>query len=322
MRLSAKSFAKRIAFAALGSAPVVKWRLSQAWGSSRLTILSFHRVAPNDRSSYPPLEPRLFDEAMAFCRKHFTILTFGDLGDFKPATKPPLIVSFDDGYRDFIEYSVPILRRHGVRCNHNIIPACVQSGLPPLNVHAQDYVGRAPRSLLAKLAVPGFGPIDPERDREALGRRISAYLKAKPIAEQKRLAAELISQFREFEGFSPTAMMTLDDIRSIADEHELGAHSFEHASLDVESDDYVRKDARACRSWFRDELRLTTDIYALPNGAARSDTSEILKAEGFRHILLTGEHYSRLSTDEHPRFTMDGSSRAEIRYRATGFVRH
>jgi hypothetical protein len=119
-----------------------------------------------------------------------------------------------------------------------------------------------------------------------------------------------------------TPMISVEDARSIAHEVELGAHSFEHASLSLESDSYIRDDAEKCRKFFNEELCAKTDIYALPNGDGAARATPILKAAGYHHILLTDEKHSSPERHEHPRFTMEGTSSAEIRFRSTGFVRN
>lgn len=315
------SLFKSIAFAILGSSASLRWRLSKLASSDRLTIANFHRVGPDDGSAYRPLPSDLFDDVVAFLRQKFTIVTFADLADFRRNGKPPMIISFDDGYLDFAEHAAPILERHGIRCNHNLIPACIETGLPPLNVHIQDFVGKAPDKLLAEFHVPGFSSINPGESRERLGNRLSAFLKNKPMTEQKALRQALIPQTERMDGFRPTRMMNRADVKGIGASHALGAHSFEHATLSFEDDDYVRKDAKACMDYFWDTLGITTDIYALPNGECRPPQLDIIRAAGFRHILFVGENYSTVPAVNHPRFSMYGDSRHELRFRATGFRR-
>ena len=312
---------KRLFFAAAGSAPVIAARLRKLRSGTVLTILNFHRVAPDDRSSYPPLEPQLFEEVVRFCRREFEPVTFGELDGYRGGASPAVILSFDDGYRDFAEHAMPILRRYGVRVNHNIIPAAVESGLPPLNVHVQDFIGRAPSAVLAAFAVPGLDALNLREPRERLGSQVSSFIKSKPMAEQKLLADVLLPQMRALDGFAPTPMMSLSEVREAAAQHEIGAHSMEHATLSAESDDYVREDARACQQWFRERFGLEPDVYALPNGAGTERTAAILRAEGYRHILWTGERRSELGAADHPRFTITGSSKNEVRFRATGWER-
>ena len=318
----AKLLAKRLFFEVASSPPAIAHKLRRLRKNGRLTILNFHRVGPDDGSTYAPLSPAVFEDTIRFCQQNFAILTFGELADFATKSgKPPAIISFDDGYQDFAEFAAPILNRHGVRCNINLIPACLETGLPPLNVQAQDFIGQASASALSSLEVPGFA-LAAGKERGELGRRLSNFIKQKPIAEQKTLARILRPQFEAERRFAPAPMMSVETARKVCEPYEIGAHSFEHATLSCESDDYVRKDAEECAAYFRENFGRATDIYAVPNGGFRANFRHILEEAGFRHILLTGDDYSQADSHLHPRFGMYGENSAELRYRATGFVRH
>ena len=99
------------------------------------------------------------------------------------------MLSFDDGYKDFIEVAVPLLEKRRIRVNHNVVPGCVESGRPPMNVELQDFIASAPAALLRETPLPGMPQgADPDR-RERSCLIASAALKAKPIAEQKQIFA-------------------------------------------------------------------------------------------------------------------------------------
>ena len=124
-----RDFAKVTAFAAMGNGPWLRKRLQTVRDAGVATILNLHRVAPDDGSDYRPLAPSLFDELLSFVKREFAVVTIRELGE--RSSKPKLVLSFDDGYADFATNSVPILEKHGLRCNQNIIPKCVETGLPP-----------------------------------------------------------------------------------------------------------------------------------------------------------------------------------------------
>ena len=88
--------------------------------------------------------------------------------------------------------------------------------------------------------------------------RASRALKDLPIAAQKAIFADLDRDFSRFDGFRETPVMSLDEIRQIATTHEIGAHSFEHASMAAETDDYLLEDMRRCRDYFMNLTRLRT----------------------------------------------------------------
>ncbi len=313
-----RAVVKEAALRALGSGIAVRRKLRAIGASGAVTILNLHRVAPDDRSAYPPLDPKLFEALIVFLKARFEIVTFAELAAGPAGGRPKLILSFDDGYRDFYDHAAPVLARHGVRVNHNIIPAYTESGLPPLNVVLQDFIGRAPAALVEGLDVPGFAVERPLGSRLDLGNRLSLFLKEKPIAEQKALAAHLLPQLRRDPGFAPTPMMTLDQLRDVAEVHEIGGHSFEHANMALETDGYLREDVARCRAWFAEELGREMTIYAFPNGSYRAAQLEIVREAGVRHILLVDEDFSSPGASLHRRFTFDARSPAEVRFRATG----
>ncbi len=309
---------KRMLFRTLANPVLMKRWTSRLRARRMLTILAFHRVAPPDGSAYAPLDPALFHDALLFCRKTFDVITFAELETYRPSARPPMIITFDDGYKDFVDYAMPILERHKLRCNLNVVPSCVESGRPPFNVHLQDFVGKAPAAVLADFEVPDYGRPNPRQDRGTVGRALSAFVKRKPVAEQKAICDILLPQMEALDGFAPTPMMNREDVLTVSGHHELGAHSYEHATLSVETDAYVIEDAKLCRRYFAETIRRPTNIYALPNGGYRLHQLDLIRSEGFEHILLCGETQSRLDAPNKTRFTMYGDSPSELRCRAAG----
>lgn len=318
---TARNAAKQLAFLTLGSPPFLTRKLRAIREADALTILNLHRVAPPDGSTYPPLSPRLFEYLLRFIRRHFDPVTFGELGAPPASDRPRLVLSFDDGYADFATYAAPLLEKYGVRANQNIIAECVETGLPPLNVVMQDYVGVAPMADLRRLEIPGLEAMPAGMSRQAFGTRLGNFIKFQPITAQRRLADELLPHVRRLKGFAPTPMMTLDQVRRLSSRHEFGAHSFSHASLGLESDDYVRDDVARCRHWFETKLNQAVAIFAFPNGSFRPGQVQIVRDSGIDCVLLVEEAFSAATMRIHKRFNFDARSRAEVRFRATGSFR-
>lgn len=286
-------------------------RLRKIAGAGVSTVLNLHRVAPDDRSAYPPLDPALFAELLDFAGAHFHVVPFAGLGE--KSSRPKLVLSFDDGYRDFLDHALPAMRKRGIVANQNLVVSCLESGLPPLSVLIQDFVGQAPPELSARLSVPGFTP----RDGANLAAELSDFARFKPWDEQEQLLAGLLPQMQAWEAFRPAPMMLAADVAAAKGHVEFGAHSWSHASMAYESDAYFRQDLERCRDYFAAKLGLPMDIYAFPNGSCRPEQIDAAFAEGVRHLLLVGEDFSR-DPRLHGRFTFVAKSRAEVRFRALG----
>ena len=312
-----RSFAKRVAYAALGNSAANWLRLKSIERHGVATVLSLHRVAPYDDSTYPPLDPMLFRRLLAFCKKHFSVVTLAELGE-GGFDRPPLVLSFDDGYRDFYEYAAPIMADAAIRCNHNLIPRALETGRPPLNVILADYCGRAPEEHLAALDIANFPKFQPGQSRGAFGDALSAFTKNRPFAQQLEIEAQALPQLERTEEFSPTPVMTLAQACEVASVHEIGAHSYEHANLGEEQDGYVSGDAARCKAWFRDRMSVDTAIYAVPNGSYRPHQLALLEKAGFETILLVGQRFTRPDSTHHHRFNFDAVGHAEMRFKALG----
>lgn len=306
--------AKNLYFHLLGSNLALRLRLSVIKHRQPIIVLNFHRVSQDDGSAYRPLNPKIFDDTLIFLKRNFSIVTFEQI--LEPSIKPKMILSFDDGYKDFIEVSVPLLRKHGIRCNHNIIPECIESQLPPLNVMAQDFIGKAPRNLVQKLNIPNFDA-QITSDTKRLGYRLSAFIKNRSHKEQEELRSILVPQFFEWRDFRPTSMMTLEDIRQIAESHELGGHSYSHSSMEYETDSFLREDVERCKTYFSEKIGTQMNIYAFPNGSCTDRQIDIVRGCGVSHILLVGEDFD-VHPSIHSRFTFDGLSLKEAKFKSLG----
>ncbi|MDO9147074.1 MAG: polysaccharide deacetylase family protein [Hydrogenophaga sp.] len=312
MKYHARRVIKDILFSVASSRYISARRLDAIRNAGVVTILNMHRIAPTDGSDYRPIDPEIFKETLRFLHERFELTTFGGLGSVD-GDKPRAIISFDDGYKDFVEYAMPILDELGIVCNQNIIPDCVETGLPPLNVIAQDFVGKAPHELVEGLEVPGFG----QRVRKTMGAEFSRFIKSRSTAEQQLLRDALLPQFFEWQEFSPAKMMSRSEVEEAAKVHEIGAHSYSHASMQFETDEFVAEDVERCRRYFYDILKIPMKIYAFPNGSFRSSQLQLVLDAGIQHVLLVGEKFDR-NKKVHTRFTFDGLTKAEAKFKALG----
>lgn len=319
-----KEILKQMLFLVLGSGLRSRLRINKIKNKKLITILNLHRVHENDFSAYKPLDPKVFIQLIKFIKSNYLVTSFSELNDLETSgsSKPLLILSFDDGYKDFINVACPILDKYRIRVNQNIIPECVMSGIPPLNVAIQDFVGKATPAELKYLSIPNFSYDGDSSDLKKLGFEISKFIKNKPMSEQITYRDILFNQISNLEAFNLTKMMDLDDLKKIADKHDIGAHSFSHANLGIESDDYVIKDFIKCKSWFKEHLNQDVDIFAFPNGSFKESHIQLAYDNGYKHLLLVNEQFSKRNHTVYERFGFDASTLSEARFKTTGrFIR-
>jgi len=182
---------------------------------------------------------------------------------------------------------------------------------------AQDFVGKVPQTALNNLDVPGFDlPVT-----KATKQKLSNFIKFKSDAERNALAEYLIPQFEKHPSFSPTPMLTKQHIAEISERHEIGAHSFSHASMEAETDEFVARDAAQCKKYFHSNFSLDVDIFAFPNGSYRAEHLDIVQSAGFNSLLLVDNMVNAPKSIERgifKRSTFDAQSTEEAVFRGTG----
>ncbi|MBK8809905.1 MAG: polysaccharide deacetylase family protein [Acidobacteria bacterium] len=264
----------------------------------------------------------IFDDLLGFLTENFEIVGFRDL-ESVVTNRPLAILSFDDGYHNFIEYAIPLLEKHRLKANMNIIPACAESGIPIWNVRLYDFLNSTDRRVINSLEIPGFEKKlagDSTSDRVNFGLAISSYLKNRPRSEREQIFEAIESTISQHE-IRMTRMMDIKEIREVAGDHEIGVHSYSHESMAFESDEFFSADLAQCIGFFEEQLGSAVDIYAFPNGSYRESQLDILKMNGIRFPLLVDEDYSRRTGECFPRFTIYGNQRWEARFQALGINR-
>jgi peptidoglycan/xylan/chitin deacetylase (PgdA/CDA1 family) len=322
---SLQTRARRIAIdaysVAVTAGQVDRRRLRRVAGECRLIVLNLHNVAPGAARFIRPIPPETFDELVGWVNRECRLTTFAGLRELPSnSDKPAAILSFDDGYRDFLEYAMPILERHGVRANQNVVAGSVDRRRPPWNVALLGAMEQVPVDRLRSLELPSgeLPRLAPAAGDHALmrwGVEVSRLLKLRPRAEREPIVNALIEQLCDQAAHATQAMLTADDLVEVARCHELGVHSFEHDSMAFESDEFFAEDVRRCRSWYLERLGVEPRVYAFPNGSYRPSQVTIAREEGFEHMLLVGERVSSVRECVHPRITADGVTLRELRMR-------
>jgi peptidoglycan/xylan/chitin deacetylase (PgdA/CDA1 family) len=164
-------------------------------------VLTYHRVAPPDATrgldeGVIDARPEQFDRQIAFVRRWFNPLTIDDLLDHVSGTRPlppnPLLITFDDGYRDNHDVALPILLRHGVPATFFVATDFVERRRP----FWWDLVTRilkcSPRErIVLEYPEPAEWPLEGGPAREAAVARALRVIKDTYWLDLDRFLAEL-----------------------------------------------------------------------------------------------------------------------------------
>jgi peptidoglycan/xylan/chitin deacetylase (PgdA/CDA1 family) len=296
-----------------------------------LTVATFHRVlAPGDPrcdGAIPEwtLAETVFEECLAFFERHYTVVSLYDVlaalrGD---RALPPrsLLLTFDDGYADNIDYALPVLRRHGLPAVVFVISDAIDQRWRPWT---EDF-------LHAYLS----GEITPDEVRsiyslvrgEAAGAASSTPAQVMEIVRYGPQLSEedvkvVFSKLRRplTRVGDPAQMLSVEQIRRLVrDGVAIAAHGKTHVSFPL---------ARDVTAELREPRRVLTEILAadsgdaicamsFPHGAYTPQIVRQAMAEGYRLMFTTGEGLSPLMRG---RLTMPLVGRVNVS--GPAFARH
>jgi peptidoglycan/xylan/chitin deacetylase (PgdA/CDA1 family) len=166
-----------------------------------ITVLTYHRVAsPHDavllEEGVVDVTPGQLERQLAFVKRWFRPVgiedILGHVGDGRPLPRNPLLVTFDDGYRDNHDVALPILLRHGVQATFFIATDFIERRRP----FWWDCVARIVKGSLRERLVLEYPeqidlPLHEPRARAVAIRRALRIIKDVRLLDLDRFLAEL-----------------------------------------------------------------------------------------------------------------------------------
>jgi peptidoglycan/xylan/chitin deacetylase (PgdA/CDA1 family) len=264
-----------------------------------LTILAYHRVMDELPEDFPFDEDVVsctsaeFEREMTFVRKHFDVISFEDLDKGVELYRNPLIITFDDGYKDNHDVVLPILRRHGFPATFFITTGYVGTCELPWWDDINYMIKHCNHGALTlKAVLDETLPLRSLLERKAV---ISRLLKAAKLASKSRLAA-LMQELRTCCGKTPpeaagNLFMNWDDVKDLVDKGmEIGSHAVSHSVLSrIEAVDDLRKELIDSRNELEKHISQPVTTLAYPVGGLASISDQVVqlaREAGYRHACL------------------------------------
>lgn len=99
----------------------------------RIKVLLFHNVTPGGRDFDNALAPEEFEAQLRHLKRHYNVLGIDQSGDWRGyrPDRVNVLISFDDGFINNLQFALPILEREGVPAVFFLIADCVATGSPP-----------------------------------------------------------------------------------------------------------------------------------------------------------------------------------------------
>jgi len=266
-----------------------------------LTVVAFHRVLrPEDPRWTTALvnwtmTDETFGQCLRFFNRHYNVVSLGEvmasIEGKCPLPSRSLLITFDDGFADNLDYALPLLRKHNASATIFITSDVIghEERLWTEDLLWAVTAGRVSQETLAQLhpllfAGSAYDPDDPMLIWEIVRQGPQVDL-ARVYAAIHRLKIELAPVTH------PRQMLTRDEIAGlVANGLFIGAHGKTHTALPSSSD--LLSELCHARTTLTEVVSVQghaqVDALSFPHGAYTSEVVYQALAAGYR-LLFTGD---------------------------------
>lgn len=261
------------------------WQVGGLWRRGGCVVLTYHRVGAN-RYGFKHLSADLFRQQMRWLVEHCTVVSPLELRDAcyrQTRLKPSVLVTFDDGYRDYHDVAYPILHELRVPAINFISTHFADHG----ELFWWDVVDLAVWSSTRQRAQLPWSPVRNVRldaqGKELLRTEARRHIKSRPHSERET-TLDLLCDALGVRRTSLTVdrqVMTWDEIRAVTGVTTIGGHTHTHPLLSRVDEAHLRDEIKVCRDRIAAELGAAPRTFAYPGGVFTDDAKRLLADNGF-----------------------------------------
>lgn len=263
-------------------------------GRPPLPILAYHRVVEETDINSPafPFEElnvssfsHEFERQMEFISRRFRTITFSDLKKHVNGVKGelplnPIIITFDDGYKDNHTIAFPILKKFGLKAV--FFPVTSLVGGRFMEIERLSYSVKTSAIKELDLSDAGLGRLSLRTwpDRVRAKNVLTHELRRHGEQARSRLADLLFERLGAELPPCLGARMMLDwsEIREMADcGMEIGSHSASHPILSRISDERLREEVEGSRKELESRIGTEVCAFSYPAGGKIEYVGEKVK---------------------------------------------
>lgn len=277
--------------------------------ANRIKILMYHGIAADDErvDCWWMLRKTNFEKQIVYIAKYFNVVSIDDAIELVSAhkvRKNTAVITFDDGYKNFLDIAYPILKPYGMPCT-----VYITSGLTEKrSLIWTDKLFIALHNISDKtldLSSSGLGQwrIDNQFLRRKAFHRIIDMLKEFPVGKKQEIIEEIFKNVvidSKHQGIKngPFDLLTREEVAALSKESlvTIGCHTINHEILTKLPHNEVIQEIQRSKNALEQWTNKRVDHFAYPNGSYNEKiVREIIKM-GFRSAVLA-EYVNDITND-------------------------
>jgi peptidoglycan/xylan/chitin deacetylase (PgdA/CDA1 family) len=257
------------------------------------TILCLHRISDELSITFPPFKTKDFELLLKYIDKYYQVVTIEKLSEAN-GSKPLLILSFDDGFLDFYNCALPLLRKYRMPCNLNVVTNCLDNNFQiwtqrQNNLLQEIYVRK--HNCVLDLGSKQI-KIDNFHSQNIIQRNLELFHFL--ISKEEKFVDIFLSETERKMPFDipATPMMSWGNLNDALNNHdiEIGSHSLSHVTLsNIGDKEKLKAEIKNSKILIEKQTGRKVNIFAFPNGNYNEDVLEECKLAGYSHVLTVDE---------------------------------
>lgn len=297
-----------------------------------MKIFLFHRVSPERDLLWDPIAPATFERMIRFISKNYQVVPFETSilqPDLKKKSKTQASIVFDDGYKDFAGYALPILKKYHCPCSMYVVTDCVTQQQPPWTyildyhfIHSKKMKLNLSLELLpANFANTAFSDT---QARLQFARQLKPFLKKVSNSTRIHLYHQVLESLDDVTVPS-NLIMNWTELNEIKKEGVvIGSHTRTHPLLNkLETAEEMIDELKGSAEQIKKQLGHFPITISYPIGGYNEQIKKIAAEQGYQIGLAVNQvHYNPAVHDrfEIPRIELYNESMIKSRLRISGIV--
>ncbi len=259
------------------------WAYAAVRRPSLWTVVNYHSVPDRDAEGWidpsNATAPGLFEAQMRFLARRRRVIPMSDLVEGLQQGRRPeprsVVLTFDDGYRDFLTVSAPILERFR-------LPAMVFLCTGYARRGEMHWIDRLYTAFQRRTRTPEGAGGGVRVGGETYQQIVARLVRTSPDEREqvlREVEAVLVPEAKP-----PRLTLTWDEARLLRDRYpllEFGSHTVEHANLAQCSSDAADREVRESAEELERELGVRPRYFSFPYGRWSPSSRGAVIAAGY-----------------------------------------
>ena len=268
--------------------------------AARVSVICFHSISPYKNFSYPPIHPQQFEQIIHYLSKNFQFTSLEEIKTIRNPKKPLCVLTFDDGYKDFIEYALPVLVKYRAPAVQNIVVDSIETGKPFWTQRLNNITNflHSKKTTFA-YTYEGEKFLYTMKNFNDFYMKLFSFLIESHSNVKNHILNEIEKMLFDF-NFYDIQMMNWSDIIQCTDNNiSIGSHSLTHDTLStIQNHEILVKEIELSKKIISENIKQAVTTFAFPNGSYNDEVLAIAE-KNYDYLLCTKEKSIPVSDFNH-----------------------